>query len=134
MYREDTKNRFSRTFIWKQEFFLAQYEERESLHIFLSHSRTMKRSMSQQTMCLQCFEPVQSGWQMLHHKRSCKGKRAVNEVAQTKARPSSFPFALPCRAFLSLPCLALPCLALLDLTSLDMPCVALASPAYSCLA
>ena len=37
-------------------------------------ARNMKRSMSQSTMCLKCFEPVQIGWQQKHHIRQCTGR------------------------------------------------------------
>lgn len=30
--------------------------------------------MSQSTMCLKCFEPVQKGWQQKHHMRQCTGR------------------------------------------------------------
>ena len=44
----------------------------------------MKRSMSQM-MCDQCSEPFQKGWQMFHHKKSCKGKRQRKQCAQSTA-------------------------------------------------
>ena len=30
--------------------------------------------MSESTMCLKCFEPVQIGWQQKHHIRQCTGR------------------------------------------------------------
>ena len=44
----------------------------------------MKRSMSQM-MCDQCSEPFQKGWQMFHHKKTCKGKRQRTQCAQSTA-------------------------------------------------
>ena len=45
----------------------------------------MKRTRSQNTMCLQCFTPVPAGWQMVHHKRSCTGKLDANNFTQSSA-------------------------------------------------
>ena len=45
----------------------------------------MKRSASQSMLCLQCSEPFQTGWQMFHHKKSCKGKRQRTQCPQTTA-------------------------------------------------
>ena len=45
----------------------------------------MKRSSSQSMLCQKCSEPFQTGWQMFHHKRLCKGKRQRTECAQTTA-------------------------------------------------
>ena len=53
--------------------------------LFLVDKHSMKRSMSQSTMCLQCFESVHKGWPMLHHKRSCKGKPDKNNFTQSMA-------------------------------------------------
>ena len=53
--------------------------------LFLVDKNSMKRSMSQSTMCLQCFESVHKGWPMLHHKRSCKGKPDKNNFTQSTA-------------------------------------------------
>jgi hypothetical protein len=53
--------------------------------LYLVVKNSMKRSMSQSTMCLQCFESVHKGWPMLHHKRSCKGKPDNNNFTQSMA-------------------------------------------------
>ena len=36
-----------------------------------------------QMMCDQCSEPCQKGWQMFHHKKTCKGKRQRNQCAES---------------------------------------------------
>ena len=38
-----------------------------------------------QMMCDQCSEPFQKGWQMFHHKKTCKGKRQRTQCAQSTA-------------------------------------------------
>ena len=41
--------------------------------------------MSQSTMCLKCFEPVQKGWQQTHHMQQCRGRPDTTNFTQGKA-------------------------------------------------
>jgi hypothetical protein len=40
--------------------------------------------MSQATMCLKCFEPVQKGWQQTRHKEQCKGRPDTSNFTTAK--------------------------------------------------
>ena len=40
--------------------------------------------MSQSTMCLKCFEPVQKGWQQKYHLQECKGRPDATNFTQAK--------------------------------------------------
>jgi hypothetical protein len=42
--------------------------------------------MSQSTMCLKCFEPVQKGWQQKHHMRQCTGRPDATNFTQAKQK------------------------------------------------
>ena len=44
----------------------------------------MKRSMSQSTMCMKCFEPVQKGWQQTYHMQLCRGRPDTTNFTQVK--------------------------------------------------
>jgi hypothetical protein len=41
--------------------------------------------MSQSTMCLKCFEPVQKGWNQVHHIQQCRGRPNSTNFTQAKA-------------------------------------------------
>ena len=40
--------------------------------------------MSQMNMCLQCFQPVDRGWKMVHHVKHCRGRPVMNNLTQSR--------------------------------------------------
>ena len=47
---------------------------------FLIGPRSMKRSMSQTSMCTKCSEYFITGWKMHHHKKICRGIRGSSNL------------------------------------------------------
>jgi hypothetical protein len=35
-------------------------------------------------MCLQCFQPVDRGWKMVHHMKHCRGRPVTNNLTQSR--------------------------------------------------